>query len=152
CVHTILEIAQKLHERKKRERYDFENLDFSLSIYDNDSVYGSLPKLLLFKNRLSDEQIDKIRGLLFLFVRDFHTELDIHLKHLYYSFKKYVWNADYQFAYNCFIGLLLYAEFNKKHPRDRKSTRLNSSHVKISYAVFCLKKKNKIKTKNYYKT
>src|SRR5690606_41006846 len=33
--------------------------------------------------------------------------------------------------------------------RDRKSTRLNSSHVKISYAVFCLKKKRK-KTK--YKT
>src|SRR5690625_6242289 len=26
-------------------------------------------------------------------------------------------------------------------PRDRKSTRLNSSHVAISYAVFCLKKK-----------
>src|SRR5256885_13191310 len=28
--------------------------------------------------------------------------------------------------------------------RDRKSTRLNSSHLVISYAVFCLKKKNKI--------
>src|SRR5690606_39395732 len=27
---------------------------------------------------------------------------------------------------------------------DRKSTRLNSSHVKISYAVFCLKKKNNL--------
>src|SRR5436305_7693966 len=27
--------------------------------------------------------------------------------------------------------------------KDRKSTRLNSSHVRISYAVFCLKKKNK---------
>src|SRR5690606_40574058 len=27
--------------------------------------------------------------------------------------------------------------------RDRKSTRLNSSHVKISYAVFCLKKKKR---------
>src|SRR5690606_41825650 len=27
--------------------------------------------------------------------------------------------------------------------KDRKSTRLNSSHVKISYAVFCLKKKNR---------
>src|SRR5690554_7281234 len=26
--------------------------------------------------------------------------------------------------------------------KDRKSTRLNSSHVRISYAVFCLKKKN----------
>src|SRR5437660_9095648 len=29
--------------------------------------------------------------------------------------------------------------------KDRKSTRLNSSHVAISYAVFCLKKKNKNK-------
>src|SRR5436309_6072984 len=31
---------------------------------------------------------------------------------------------------------------------DRKSTRLNSSHVKISYAVFCLKKKKKTKENN----
>src|SRR5436305_4761519 len=30
---------------------------------------------------------------------------------------------------------------NAASPRDRKSTRLNSSHVRISYAVFCLKKK-----------
>src|SRR5690554_8215513 len=30
----------------------------------------------------------------------------------------------------------------QRHP-DRKSTRLNSSHVRISYAVFCLKKKKK---------
>src|SRR5690554_8092175 len=29
-----------------------------------------------------------------------------------------------------------------RHAVDRKSTRLNSSHVRISYAVFCLKKKN----------
>src|SRR5207302_9600610 len=40
------------------------------------------------------------------------------------------------------------AEFNRTLERsleveDRKSTRLNSSHVKISYAVFCLKKKKK---------
>src|SRR5438477_2220932 len=38
------------------------------------------------------------------------------------------------------------------HPRplraDRKSTRLNSSHMSISYAVFCLKKKIKIKKIN----
>src|SRR5437660_9452700 len=35
--------------------------------------------------------------------------------------------------------------------RDRKSTRLNSSHVAISYAVFCLKKKNRLKryTQNF---
>src|SRR5947199_6873481 len=32
---------------------------------------------------------------------------------------------------------------------DRKSTRLNSSHLGISYAVFCLKKKNNNKNKNY---
>src|SRR2546422_8439907 len=32
-----------------------------------------------------------------------------------------------------------------KQPRDRKSTRLNSSHGYISYAVFCLKKKKKKK-------
>src|SRR5690606_41641720 len=42
------------------------------------------------------------------------------------------------------LGLL--AEFprivaHSAQLRDRKSTRLNSSHVKISYAVFCLKKK-----------
>src|SRR5947208_10677057 len=34
---------------------------------------------------------------------------------------------------------------------DRKSTRLNSSHQIISYAVFCLKKKKKKKTTNKYK-
>src|SRR2546426_5850157 len=32
---------------------------------------------------------------------------------------------------------------------DRKSTRLNSSHLVISYAVFCLKKKKKIETSKY---
>src|SRR5690606_39471202 len=32
--------------------------------------------------------------------------------------------------------------------RDRKSTRLNSSHVKISYAVFCLKKKTTVDISN----
>src|SRR5205814_8724066 len=31
----------------------------------------------------------------------------------------------------------------QNHPADRKSTRLNSSHLGISYAVFCLKKKKK---------
>src|SRR5258707_5777539 len=34
--------------------------------------------------------------------------------------------------------------------RDRKSTRLNSSHANISYAVFCLKKKNSVKTQQPY--
>src|SRR5688572_32542919 len=33
------------------------------------------------------------------------------------------------------------------HQRDRKSTRLNSSHSQISYAVFCLKKKSDLSRK-----
>src|SRR5256885_8553225 len=32
-----------------------------------------------------------------------------------------------------------------QHEQDRKSTRLNSSHLVISYAVFCLKKKNALR-------
>src|SRR5439155_24522695 len=32
---------------------------------------------------------------------------------------------------------------DRRHPLDRKSTRLNSSHVASSYAVFCLKKKQR---------
>src|SRR5690348_18148687 len=47
------------------------------------------------------------------------------------------------------------AVLRRQHPRpkldwadrDRKSTRLNSSHPSISYAVFCLKKKNQITTR-----
>src|SRR5690554_1827308 len=39
------------------------------------------------------------------------------------------------------IGLLLVNSFSTFVEADRKSTRLNSSHVRISYAVFCLKKK-----------
>src|SRR5690606_41126988 len=40
-----------------------------------------------------------------------------------------------------FTTWLFYAYFQEIGFVDRKSTRLNSSHVKISYAVFCLKKK-----------
>src|SRR3712207_8659123 len=41
---------------------------------------------------------------------------------------------------------------NWKDPdnKDRKSTRLNSSHANISYAVFCLKKKKNTTSNNYH--
>src|SRR5438874_6790285 len=42
-----------------------------------------------------------------------------------------------RFTFSVFTG------FAAVHELDRKSTRLNSSHVEISYAVFCLKKKKK---------
>src|SRR5699024_12867415 len=50
------------------------------------------------------------------------------------------------FCYGIMGGLgiwfgVLMTEPNAKSPQDRKSTRLNSSHVSISYAVFSLKKK-----------
>src|SRR5690554_7647573 len=41
----------------------------------------------------------------------------------------------------CYPGVLAVIHHRFAH-LDRKSTRLNSSHVRISYAVFCLKKKN----------
>src|SRR5438067_10539427 len=40
----------------------------------------------------------------------------------------------------------------KRGQRDRKSTRLNSSHVSISYAVFCLKKKKYHTSRTKYTT
>src|SRR5438874_258512 len=44
-------------------------------------------------------------------------------------------------------GGSLYGLDESKKQKDRKSTRLNSSHVEISYAVFCLKKKKQTQQK-----
>src|SRR3712207_8181356 len=41
---------------------------------------------------------------------------------------------------------VFYSDSGSTATEDRKSTRLNSSHATISYAVFCLKKKKKCKT------
>src|SRR5437660_8112212 len=46
-----------------------------------------------------------------------------------------------------FVGSRLVGNVYAISDKDRKSTRLNSSHVAISYAVFCLKKKKKKKKK-----
>src|SRR2546426_1955646 len=46
------------------------------------------------------------------------------------------------------LGHLADRALSARWPRDRKSTRLNSSHLVISYAVFCLKKKKKQKTQH----
>src|SRR5437868_10739852 len=49
---------------------------------------------------------------------------------------------------NCALGAGPRSQFKyRRRGLDRKSTRLNSSHVSISYAVFCLKKKKKTKNK-----
>src|SRR5690554_7042313 len=48
---------------------------------------------------------------------------------------------DMEWLRNHLLGLLKGEKEGKVAIEDRKSTRLNSSHVRISYAVFCLKKK-----------
>src|SRR5438094_10432410 len=49
---------------------------------------------------------------------------------------------------NCWaVAAAAFHSFSRPLSRDRKSTRLNSSHRTISYAVFCLKKKKKKKNK-----
>src|SRR5438477_6966154 len=47
------------------------------------------------------------------------------------------------------LGLTARRGRSRRWWRDRKSTRLNSSHMSISYAVFCLKKKNNSNTHGY---
>src|SRR2546430_4091747 len=50
-----------------------------------------------------------------------------------------------QARHDALTGLANRFEFERRAKKDRKSTRLNSSHSQISYAVFCLKKKKKTK-------
>src|SRR5690554_7222085 len=50
-----------------------------------------------------------------------------------------------------FVDIILQCQNQPHSSQDRKSTRLNSSHVRISYAVFCLKKKKKKKKTKYIK-
>src|SRR3712207_8756422 len=54
-----------------------------------------------------------------------------------------IWEVNTRIADSLETGL----EHLEQNVTDRKSTRLNSSHANISYAVFCLKKKN---THNIY--
>src|SRR5438445_5751683 len=46
-------------------------------------------------------------------------------------------------------GTVTVTEYGRPCHGDRKSTRLNSSHANISYAVFCLKKKKKKNRRSY---
>src|SRR5438270_9152074 len=61
--------------------------------------------------------------------------------------------VDFKTGFNFFALLkaIKKASPDVMQKKDRKSTRLNSSHSQISYAVFCLKKKKKKKKKKKYK-
>src|SRR2546430_12069396 len=74
------------------------------------------------------------RSTLFPYTTLFRS-LDQTLQELLFRFRRSAPNV-----FQHFVGI------EKRSPieKDRKSTRLNSSHSQISYAVFCLKKKNNI--------
>src|SRR5436309_12514437 len=62
------------------------------------------------------------------------------LPHLHASGEFGLWSEEHDLSLMAALGT---AASQLDAMPDRKSTRLNSSHVKISYAVFCLKKKKK---------
>src|SRR5690554_5564946 len=71
------------------------------------------------------------------YITDDGTETDLDLGH----YERFL-NVTTTKENNITTGRIYQAVINKER-KDRKSTRLNSSHVRISYAVFCLKKKKK---------
>src|SRR5699024_12275427 len=85
-----------------------------------------------------------------LYTRSLHDALPIYADRSEYlgdpDFVKVPWQALANKAYAKSIADQI--DINKAKPssEDRKSTRLNSSHVSSSYAVFCLKKKNNLRT------
>src|SRR3712207_7169946 len=64
-----------------------------------------------------------------------HFAMEIHA-HLAAAYPREPWVEHFDWLYPLFDERL--------ETRDRKSTRLNSSHANISYAVFCLKKKSSL--------
>src|SRR5438067_11431329 len=78
----------------------------------------------------------------FFFFNDTSTT-DIYTLSLHDALPIYIVSDDVSDSESCFVTDFETASDDvSDSERDRKSTRLNSSHVSISYAVFCLKKKN----------
>src|SRR2546427_9449445 len=58
-------------------------------------------------------------------------------------------SSRFQYVFRAQAGLVRLSLVRRPQHEDRKSTRLNSSHSQISYAVFCLKKKKPSKTQTH---
>src|SRR5699024_11882410 len=91
------------------------------------SCFGGLKMILIIKEYEGKEE-DQLKQLLF---SCFEDDMLLNI----------VNSSRLKFAYAAFIKEKLVGFMFAWMSRDRKSTRLNSSHVSISYAVFCLKKK-----------
>src|SRR3712207_7711237 len=84
------------------------------------------------------------RSTLFPYTTLFRSDLVVgHHPHVVHGVERY---KDGLIAYS--LGHFLFHSMSEDRETelDRKSTRLNSSHANISYAVFCLKKKKKMRT------
>ena len=68
------------------------------------------------------------------FIKQYYAKI---INYNYGNYTKYDYREIFILAIIVLFSYIIYLS-------DRKSTRLNSSHVVISYAVFCLKKKNNI--------
>src|SRR5699024_12537207 len=92
------------------------------------SLHDALPISLDNLMKFTDMFLSTIRG------TDSYQALYNHMHFFDHSLK----NLSYALQYDDYH---IKANKNFQKTEDRKSTRLNSSHVSISYAVFCLKKK-----------
>src|SRR5689334_23868098 len=88
------------------------------------------PYTTLFRSRRRGDRQDRVLG-----ARPVDREAQIRLL---------LEDADVEAALELLraFGLEVGRRLRRREDQDRKSTRLNSSHSSISYAVFCLKKKN----------
>src|SRR5690349_22014742 len=80
-----------------------------------------------------------------IYTLSLHDALPISMLYLDYSRKAGEWMRNRFGGRENLEAIEFLKQFNEtiRTETDRKSTRLNSSHVEISYAVFCLKKKKK---------
>src|SRR5690606_41378923 len=92
-----------------------------------------LPYTTLFRSRLDAKTAaQNLARTAFLMAR---TLADLHITRA----REAQTNRKYRVAIECYHSAIDAMKKLQDHKQDRKSTRLNSSHVKISYAVFCLK-------------
>src|SRR5947209_14082158 len=84
------------------------------------------------------------RSTLFPYTTLFRSELEAHIEENEEANRK---NGKGKKTVKTPVGSVDIATPRDRRLKDRKSTRLNSSHANISYAVFCLKKKKKKDTK-----
>src|SRR5688572_32373980 len=80
------------------------------------------------------------RSTLFPYTTLFRSPFRVAIPHGLRDLAGFAWAAS---AWGVLLLALLVAIWCAARARDRKSTRLNSSHSQISYAVFCLKKKKR---------